>query len=206
DACAFAAAYALRERFPLESFSQTVWSRKSWSEGEIAELLAVVEQRVRAAAASLVPAQASPPRRPRTTIPTATEWGAFAPWAHFIDRGSVLSAPGVYVFAQHEDELPEAVDPVARDVIYVGMTARSLAFRLVQFEQTALGGRGHTGGWSYRHEIARGDWDRLVAFRDTYVTWCPVGGGGTAPRGVERSLLAHYERRWGALPRLNKAR
>jgi hypothetical protein len=208
DACAFAAAFALRERFNRESFSPATWRSKRWSDAEVSELLDIVSERVRATAVLSPPVPSAPRRVTGSPSPSATEWGEFAPWVSFAERGDVSSSPGVYVFGLFSADVPAVVDPVARDVIYVGMAAKqSLALRLSQFQDTALGGSGHSAGWTYRHEIGRGDWDRLVEFRDTFVTWRVVRRDeAVAPRTIERAIIARYECRWGALPRINRVR
>jgi len=205
---AFYAANALRRgRFQSLTRGRAEWERKIWTDEEINAVIQIVQTSVRTCLDRQEPqlkvsrSMFIPPTR------SAGESGIFVPWRLFCDREPVAEAEGVYVFAYFEEEPEQVVDPTCKDVIYIGVTAgQTLRMRLRQFEDTALGGSGHSGGWSYRIDYFADDWEKLQTFHNTYVTWIVVSNGGIeTPGQVEYRLKnIEYAKRWGRLPKLNK--
>lgn len=199
----FYAANALRTAFPDLTRSQVNWERKQWSEADALRIIEVVQHAIRRCfereqceGASLAPSQ----------LPNAIAGvDPFSPWYLFRCRPVPPSKPGVYLFAYFENQPSTLISPTDEEVVYIGQTEASLNVRLMQFQDTALGGSGHSGGWTYRMVLFPDDWDRLRTFHNTYVTWHAIEPEDKlTPLQLEAALIANYVRKWGRKPQLNQ--
>lgn len=195
----FYAAGALRRKFPNDTRS---WNLFDWAAG-LDDVLAVVYEAVLERA--MLPAPLFEEVEPQHSPSDVVQQNGFVPWRLFRRRQRVPRRPGIYVLA-HFDGLPEAgASPTSEAVIYIGQSERSsVDQRLRDFEKTALGELGHSAGWTYQTEWAT-DWESLVLFRNTYVTWKAYAKGCTdVPREEERALIHKYVDRFGKRPFLNR--
>lgn len=206
-------AQALRAKYPTFTKSPVAWERKEWHHEDLLEIVAIVDRVVRECLAK--PSLALPVmsrESPEIAIGTASATGpnGFIPWRLFRERFPVSRSPGVYLFAYFENGAAENVDPLDSQVIYIGIAeGQATGDRLDQFERTALGGLGHTGGFSYRTEfvrdVFRNDYSLLRGFHKTHCSWRDLSiSSNITPRQLEQSLLQEYRLRWGSWPRLNK--
>jgi len=128
----------------------------------------------------------------------------FTPWVPWSKRETRLDDhlpfPGVYMIAQGRSR-PRSTCPPPSSVIYIGETTRrTLLARLREFEASALGGSGHSGGVTF-YENKKGKLDRL------FVTVLPVrlprSEQNAAISTLERYLIWQYATNWRALPVCN---
>jgi hypothetical protein len=107
--------------------------------------------------------------------------------------------PGVYVIGRF-GRRPSRVVPCPSGVVYIGMTTRSLRERLDEFEASVQGKPAHSGGWSYRANVAK-------HLRDAFVAVLPVRlPANQRMRTIgllEQLLLWSFARRWGRAPVCN---
>lgn len=195
----FYAAAALRQNLPNDTRS---WKAFDWAAG-LGDVLAVVYEAVLERASRPTPLfeEIEPPHTPSDVV----QQNGFVPWRLFRRRQRVPRRPGIYVLA-HFEGLPEAeASPNSEAVIYIGQSERSsVDQRLRDFQKTALGELGHSAGWTYQTEWAT-DWESLVLFRNTYVTWKAYAKGCTyIPREEEKELIQKYVDRFGKRPFLNR--
>ena len=131
----------------------------------------------------------------------------FGPWLSWTRRTQSQGAelPGVYLLAHFDAVQSGRVDPTAREVIYIGQTARgSLKRRWSKFEKSATTGEfAHSGGRNYHETFLQSDLRRL------YASPLPVNDMlGRELKAyllfVERSLIWTYFTRWAELPACNK--
>ncbi len=132
----------------------------------------------------------------------------FSPWMRWDDRKDYehVNSPGVYIMA-HLKRVPSGpANPLSSRVIYIGETGRSFRVRWSQFENSALGRRGHGGGDTYH-----------VKFRkpreDIYVAALPISDLGrrdpktrlklTMKLLEDKILFEYYVKHW-RLPACNK--
>ncbi len=197
DEVGFSAAGALREAFPAECGSQAAWKTKRWSRAERDRIIAIVESVAR----SVLEAASISRDSPATAAePIEVCANGFVRWRPFLRREPVSDESGVYVFSHFADSPPHEVDVLDAAVLYIGMTDRSLRHRLVEFENTARGGSGHSGGWTYRVEFAQNDFEAVTRFPGIFVSWIE---SSTALQ-LEGRMLEEYRQRWRQWPRLNK--
>jgi hypothetical protein len=207
-AAEFRTATELRRRFSELTRSPKQWQQRVWTPSEFNEIIRIVE------VSSSIPSEESEaqllleelgPSNSYTPRSGESQDG-FVAWRLFRDRHPVPRSPGVYVFAILDSPPTSLPDPLDPRVIYIGTTDNQvLLVRLQQFEDTALGGIGHSGGWSYRIEVYSHSPTRLARFHRTYVSWKSIASdGGISPSGYESMLLANYASAHGHLPRLNR--
>lgn len=193
----------LRRRY---SFKRKAWSTHNWA-GEVTQILNTI-------AANVIDCERRPPSPVDDNNPSSMNLAAplsngFVQWKLFRQRSPAPAESGIYLFSYYDD-MPEAeVCPLNRNVIYIGYSGhpknrRTIANRLDEFEQTALGKIGHSTGWTYRTEFVK-DWSSLLVFHNTYVSWKTYSRDSEHPRTLEKSLIADYLSQWGERPFLNRA-
>jgi hypothetical protein len=198
----------LRRRFSELTRSPRQWQQRTWTRTEFDEIIRIVEEccsiPVEESEAQLLLDELGP--RGSYVPASGKSKDGFVAWQLFRDRQAVPRSPGVYLFALLNSPPTSLPDPLDREVIYVGTTDdQDLRVRLQQFEDTALGGQGHSGGWSYRVEVYPNSPARLARFHKTYVSWkCIQDGGGLSPSDYECILLARYTSAHDRRPRLNR--
>lgn len=199
----FYAGRELRRRYPNDRRS---WNSRNWT-AEYDAILDAILEAVRECERRNPPTltEAEPAWLPSSGVQS----NGFVPWRPFRRRNPVPQQHGIYIVAFFE-ELPERdADPLSEHVIYIGYAGhlrnrRTIAQRLDEFEQTALGELGHSAGWTYRTEFVR-DWESLMLFRNTHVTWNAYDQDKAEhPREAERSLIAQFRSMWGERPFLNR--
>lgn len=127
----------------------------------------------------------------------------FSKWSSWVGRESTsdLSYPGVYVISLGGPEAPRKVLPFAERIVYIGQTTRSLRQRLQEFEDSALGRSGHSGGVTFRaRSLARSLRSVNVA---TLAVRLPRDEQNAAITLLESTLIWAYVRRWGRQPVCN---
>lgn len=131
----------------------------------------------------------------------------FTPWTSWADRNLVRNAhlPGIYLLALFDAAPPRSVDPLSRDLVYIGETTDgSLLHRWQQFHRAAFQGKpGHSGGLAF-HELY-GDEENISRL---YVSAFVPEGLSRELRGVfilyvGRKLVWEYVGKWGELPVCN---
>lgn len=210
---AHAGAMALRAAFPEYTRSATNWQRKFLSDADVVRIIQVVSDSVsaklRATPSAAPPTSgapvASPARQPAAELQLPVNF-SFVDWRPFLAREPVPHCEGVYLFCYSEALPSTRVDPLDDSMIYIGITeGQTLDQRLQQFQDTALGKTGHSGGWSYRLEMFPDDYHKLQSFFGTFVSWLEVPSGSPqTPRSIESLLLRVYRAKWGTWPKLNK--
>ena len=194
----------LRRRYRND---KRAWDAMSW-DTEFDTVLETILDGIRACERTAPPALATV--EPAEWNPTAdVQPNGFVPWRLFRHRHPMPNQHGIYVFAYFEGLPEQEANPLSKSVIYIGYSGhqqnrRTIAQRLDEFEQTALGELGHSAGWTYRTEFVS-DWECLMLFRNTYVTW-KAYGRETAdhPRDAEKQLIAQFRTMWGERPFLNR--
>ena len=194
----------LRRRYP---FKLSASKSHDWA-SEIEPILELIVEKVRDF--ELLP---SPTFDETEFVPletSALQPSGFVTWRLFRRRHPAPDQPGIYLFG-YFDGLPDAeVDPLSRNVIYIGYSGhqknrRTIAQRLDEFERTAHDEIGHSAGWTYRTEFVK-DWPSLVLFRNTFISWKAYSRESDEnPRELEKSLIAAYRSNWGKRLLLNKA-
>ena len=192
DEAAFYAARRLRKLYPN---SKALWATTKW-DLEVDRILEVIQSEFDLCCTE---------RRSSTFCQTT----GFIPWRLFRYRSPVAIRGGVYLLAVYDSPPPNAVEPLGKEVIYVGKaggrdSTNSILQRLCSFELTALGGMGHSAGWTYRNEFVS-DWESLQSFRNLYTSWNEFGVADQRDaRTEEKQILIDYLKQWGRLPILNK--
>lgn len=127
----------------------------------------------------------------------------FSPWRRLAEA-DVEECGGVYLLAHFESAPPTEVDPIAKEIVYVGETCgQGLRKRLKQFAKSARDGRfAHAGGRNY-FAIFKG------IRKDLFVaTFSPPDLPSKVEpafiRYVERKLIWEYARKWEAMPLCNR--
>jgi len=145
----------------------------------------------------------------------------FSDWVSWEERNTIplIDKVGVYILAKYEpNDLPKSVNPLDRNVIYVGKTnigkTTSIKNRLTAFDNAAFGsGKAHhAGGETYRERFKT---DK----GGIHVSICPIywlkdqeylssedseNFVSMLVTRLEVCLRGVYVLRWGRLPQLNK--
>jgi hypothetical protein len=124
-----------------------------------------------------------------------------SPWVSWSRRGELedLAYPGVYVIGTF-GRRPSAVVPLARGIVYVGQTRRTLRQRLDEFEMAVKGASGHSGGHAYRSRVGH---TLVRAFVAVLPVRLPGWQTAAAIGLLEQYLLWAYTTRWRTAPRCN---
>ena len=129
-----------------------------------------------------------------------SHWTAWGGREHL--DGSNL--PGVYLVGKFDGRPPDHVDPLAPEVIFIGVTERqTLRKRWEQFAASAFARQtGHSGGWTFNGKYCNGQecppppWLHVAAM--------PLGGEESRMiRPLKQQLLADFAARRGSLPSCN---
>lgn len=201
---AFYAQQALNDVFPQFKWSAAAWNRHRWSDDEIREVIAIVAKSIHSTL-SKPSTELSPEVDAALEVDSTADVSGFVPWQLLRIRKDVPGSKGVYVLADFENGRPTCIDLLGENLLYVGITdKRTLATRLDEFVKSALGGFGHSAGWTFRMEYCR-DWQKLRTFHQVYVSWCSLGTDQSA-RDLECRLLSQFEAKWKKLPVLNRQR
>lgn len=133
----------------------------------------------------------------------------FSKWTPWAARNEIdgCDQPGVYIIARIGAGCPEAVNPLATEVVYIGETcSQTLKRRWYQFNRSAFERKpGHSGGKTFAAAFV----DEPVASPSTrlHVAACPVLMGephrSAFIRHAERKLIWEYVQEHGQLPRCN---
>jgi hypothetical protein len=201
--CGFYAAHKLRRAFP---FKRADWVCHDWP-SDADRVLHVVGQVIEQCASLPQPCFRATEQDDSPLL--EEQASGFMPWRLFRRRAPVPRLAGVYLIGHFKSLPEEIVDPLSANTIYIGKAGgegirNSLQSRLADFESTAYGGTGHSAGWTYGTEFVH-DWESLVLFRDTYVSWramIPKRDGD--PRTVELRLIGQYRKTHGDRPFLNR--
>jgi hypothetical protein len=129
----------------------------------------------------------------------------FSSWYRWNDRTQIdgCRLPGIYVLANWQRAPTQAANPLSQNVIYIGETcSQSLSSRWRQFDRSARGGRGHSGGKTAFKQFG-------ILGTDLFVAALPISHPREALRNayirfIERKLLLDYVLRWGNLPQCNQ--
>jgi hypothetical protein len=130
---------------------------------------------------------------------------AFSSWVKWNDRQTLneMKFSGVYLLALFENEPPSTVDPLGRQIVYIGETCENdLAGRLFQFNRSAFFGKfGHSGGISFSTRCSDSE-------SKLFVSICGVSDIGEPMRSAfirhtERRLLWDYVKLWRRRPICN---
>lgn len=203
------AAAALRKVYPEYTNSRANWERKVRTAEDIDSILRTAFDAVMNAMAqsSMVEFECDADYYPASTTTGAN---GFVPWRQFRKFCPTSSEPGIYVLAYFADKPEDQVDILSEHVIYIGQaTDQSTGDRLLQFERTALGGSGHSAGFSYRvqffAEVFKNQFPLLKRFNNTYCSWLAIPrGSAESPSIVEHRLICQFKERWQRRPRLNR--
>ena len=129
---------------------------------------------------------------------------SWLPWSER-EQSPAGGFPGVYLIA-HFDSVPRGpVDPITREIVYIGQTAADcLKQRWRRFQISATTGRrAHSGGRNYHAHFAEG------ALANAYVSALSVEDlHGSQLKAyllfIERALIWSYAIKWNELPSCNK--
>ena len=194
--------HALRRRFPEYTRARQAWRDAVVIEAILATVLQAIDE-------YRLSTRAAVDERRYVPLGDVRQPSGFMPWRLFKHRAPVTRAPGIYVFAYFEGDPEPVVDPLSRNVIYIGK-ATSIASRLEHFETSAQSAEiGHSGGFSYRVQFAEMQFGSnpilLRQFHNTFCTWRIVSlKAEQGPREVEKALIAAYRNKWGNWPILNR--
>jgi len=202
---AFYAAQQLRHTYTERNHA---WNFRVRQPNEIARIVEIVRDEIRDTL-SHRPIAILLPRFDSGT--KAAQSNGFTPWVLFRNREPVPERSGIYLLAQFDSPIPETIDPLASEVIDIGMTASqtiTIATRLDGFKNVALRGcsGGKSSGWTYHTEFVEG-YSQLLNFEGLYTSWIELPEWDRAEIDAhENWFLVEYLRKWGRRPRINKQR
>jgi hypothetical protein len=131
---------------------------------------------------------------------------SFSPWTAWGGREHLegTNLPGLYLLGRFDGVPPDQVDPMAAEVIYIGITEKqTLRKRWEQFAASAFSRQlGHSGGWTFNSRYCASEECDPPSW--LHVAAMPVGKeGANAIRPLKQQLLAEYGERRGTLPSCN---
>ncbi|MCI0359603.1 MAG: hypothetical protein L0211_14095, partial [Planctomycetaceae bacterium] len=197
---AFYAAQRLRNDYPERN---EAWVRRVWQDGEIARIIEIIRDEIRQ---TLSHRPVAIPLFRFGTGTKAAQSNGFTPWVLFRNRATVPRTSGIYLIAQFDSSIPEIVDPLAFEVIDIGMAgSQKIDQRLHGFEQVALTGwGGKSSGWTYHTEFVK-DYDQLVNFTGLYASWIELPDWDVREiASHENWFLVEFMGKWDRRPRINK--
>ena len=200
----FYAAQALRVAFPQFTNSRKNWLSKVWDDNVADNIIDVVFHATQLSGHGRTK---DDEEVEEVVFELSAQPNGFVPWRPFLGRTPVSSQPGVYLLAVFENRPAVDAEPLDHNVIYIGIAeGQSTGARLQQFEQTALGKTGHSGGFTFRTELVpliyQNDLSQLRRFKNLYCSWREMPS--ESPRPLEEQLLRDYVGKWGQWPKLNK--
>ena len=140
-----------------------------------------------------------------TTLPNSVP-AEFSMWTAWGGRDHLEGSnlPGLYILGNFDGVPPKEVDPLAPEVIYIGITERqTLRKRWEQFAASAFSKQlGHSGGVTFNERYCASEPCGPPAW--LYVAAMPAGKERIATiRPLKQQLLAGFSARHGALPSCN---
>lgn len=124
-------------------------------------------------------------------------------WAHRKDGTLDLSLPGVYLLAEFGRRPTLGKPALSPKIFYIGETCSTLRRRLYSFDQSASGGKGHSGGSTF-FKARKSNPDLKRVYLSAMWVDRPDVEREAFIRYAERALLWHYYERHGVMPACNR--